>query len=139
MRLSIPVAVITVMAATNACAAHLSDMQGAVFVNNRAVSANIEVSPGDRVKAVSGSAKIVYDNGTVVQVRTGQLVLVLAPPEKAAPEPVSGSLERLEPGFLGIGGSTLGAAGLVAAGAVGGASLAIAQSGNSGKPKPLSP
>jgi len=71
-------AVIMAMMATNAHAAYLSDIQGAVLVNNQPVTSNIEVTPGDRVKAVTGSVKVVYNNGTTVPVTVGETVVVLA-------------------------------------------------------------
>ncbi len=71
-------AIIIAMAATNAHAAYLSDIQGAVLVNNQPVTSNVEVAPGDRVKAITGSVKVVYNNGTAVPVTAGETVVVLA-------------------------------------------------------------
>lgn len=78
-------AVFTATMTVSASAAHLSDVQGAVFVNNQPVSASVEVVQGDRIKAVKGSATLVYSNGTAVPVTPGETVVVLA----SAPEPVS--------------------------------------------------
>ncbi|MGO9485626.1 MAG: hypothetical protein ACLPX9_13715 [Rhodomicrobium sp.] len=127
------------LAATSARATHLSDVQGTVLVNNQAVGWNNEVVPGDRVKVVSGSAKIVYDNGASVTVAPGQTVLVLASPP-AGPVEGSGSFGDQGPGLFAAGG-TAAAVGYIAGGAAiaGGAGLAVALSSNSSAPKQLSP
>jgi hypothetical protein len=75
-RIPLLVAALTVVMAASALAADLSDVQGSVLVNNSAVSENTKLNSGDRVKAVSGSAKIVYSNGNVVEVSPGQTVAV---------------------------------------------------------------
>ena len=81
------------MMAANAQAAYLSDVQGLVLVNNQPVAANtnIEVVPGDRVKAVSGSVKVVYSNGAIVPVAAGDTLVVLAngPAPTASPIPTA--------------------------------------------------
>lgn len=116
-------AVIAAAMATSANAAHLSDIQGGVFVNNQPVSASAEVAQGDQIKVVKGSAVLVYSNGAAISITSGQTIVVLANP----PEQVSmwdgGGL----PGPYVYGGA------LVVAG---GAGLAIALSQAS---KPASP
>jgi hypothetical protein len=118
---------LTVTAAT-AQAADLTDVKGSVLVNNQAVSADVTVAPGDRIKAISGSAKIVYSNGMAVKVAPGQMAVVLRTPPEAslAGASLSGNSED---GFAAAGGAAIaGAAGLTAA-----------FSNTSGSPKPLSP
>jgi hypothetical protein len=80
LRHAIYVFALTCLSATGALAVHLSDVEGSVLVNEKNVEASLDVAPGDRVKAVSGAAKIVYDNGTVVSVPAGQTVVVLQNP-----------------------------------------------------------
>ncbi len=122
----ISLAVIAAMAATNAQAAYLSDIQGAVLINNEPASGNAEVVPGDRVKALTGSVKVVYSNGATVPVAAGQTLVVLA----NAPAP---SDPPVDPGDTGgsLGTTTIVAGGLAIAGAAG---LAIALSGSNNKP-----
>lgn len=74
----ITAAIIAAMAIGNAQAAYLSDIQGAVLVNNQPAKGDTQVSPGDRVKALTGSVKVVYNNGAVVPVTAGQTVVVLS-------------------------------------------------------------
>jgi hypothetical protein len=71
--------------ATSANAAHLSDIQGAVLVNNQPVSASAEVAQGDRIKVVNGSAVLVYSSGAAISITSGQTIVVLAnPPEQVS-------------------------------------------------------
>ncbi len=115
-------AVIAAAMATSANAAHLSDIQGAVLVNNQPVSASAEVAQGDRIKVVNGSAVLVYSNGAAISITSGQTIVVLANP----PEQVSMKDGDLPSPYI-YGGA------LVVAG---GAGLAIALSQAS---KPASP
>jgi hypothetical protein len=64
----------------SANATHLSDVKGAVLVNNQPISASVEVVQGDRVKVVKGSATLVYSNGAAVPISSGQTLVVLASP-----------------------------------------------------------
>lgn len=121
--------VIIAMMTANAQAAYLSDVQGAVLVNNQAVTTSVEVAPGDRVKVVSGSVNIVYSNGAIVPVAPGQTLVVLAnPPGAPAPATAadSGESNVWQPALY-VGG------GLAVAAGVG---LALELSQNS---KPASP
>ena len=118
-RNQIILAVIAAAMATNANAAHLSDIQGAVLVNNQPVSASAEVAQGDRIKVVNGSAVLVYSNGAAISITSGQTIVVLANP----PEQVSMKDGDLPSPYI-YGGA------LVVAG---GAGLAIALS-QTGKP-----
>jgi hypothetical protein len=63
-------------------AGHLANVQGKVLLNRgqgfQPVRGDVDVSPGDRVRAVGGSAEIVYWNGTIVPVQNGQMVVVLS-------------------------------------------------------------
>ncbi len=118
-RNQIIIAVIAAAMATNANAAHLSDIQGAVLVNNQPVSASAEVAQGDRIKVVNGSAVLVYSNGAAISITSGQTIVVLANP----PEQVSMKDGDLPSPYI-YGGA------LVVAG---GAGLAIALS-QTGKP-----
>ena len=94
MRKSVFAGAVAAIVTTGASAAYLSDVHGTVLVNGLAVPPNAEVMPGDRVKAVSGPASIVYRSGKVVTVRPGQTVVVLgyavetyivAPPGSSGP------------------------------------------------------
>ncbi len=114
----ITAAIIAAMAVTNANAAYLSDIQGAVLVNNEPAKGNTEVSPGDRVKALTGSVKVVYNNGTAVPVTAGETVVVLAnAPGSSTSYKDGGEPDGIPTGYI-VGG-------VVVAGAVG---LAIALS-----------
>ncbi len=71
--------------ASGANAAHLSDVEGAVFVNNKPINASIEVTQGDRIKTFKGSATLVYANGAAVQIKPGHTLVVLEnPPEEVS-------------------------------------------------------
>ncbi len=118
-RNQIILAVIAAAMATSANAAHLSEIQGAVLVNNQPVSASAEVAQGDRIKVVNGSAVLVYSNGAAISITSGQTIAVLANP----PEQVSMKDGDLPSPYI-YGGA------LVVAG---GAGLAIALS-QTGKP-----
>ncbi len=118
-RNQIILAVIAAAMATSANAAHLSEIQGAVLVNNQPVSASAEVAQGDRIKVVNGSAVLVYSNGAAISITSGQTIVVLANP----PEQVSMKDGDLPSPYI-YGGA------LVVAG---GAGLAIALS-QTGKP-----
>lgn len=87
IRTSIFAAVLTAVTTASVSAADLgasmadlTDVQGSVFVNNSAVTGNTKLSAGDRVRSVTGSARIIYGNGAAVEVAAGQTVAVLAHP-----------------------------------------------------------
>ncbi len=67
---------------TNTPVGHLANVRGVVLVNMglgfQPVSGDTPILPGYRVQAVTGSADIVYDNGTTVPVTSGQVALVLS-------------------------------------------------------------
>ncbi len=116
------------LTATGVSAAQLRDLEGKVLVNNQSVGAEIELAPGDRVRVVSGAAKIVYNECAVVNVAPGQTVVVLkhAPENREqCPDAAAGT----EAGIMAAGGSGVGL-GYIAGGAAvaGGAGLAIALS-----------
>ena len=126
----ITAAIIAAMAIGNAQAAYLSDIQGAVLVNNQPAKGDTQVSPGDRVKALTGSVKVVYNNGAVVPVTAGQTVVVLASnSNSSAPPPPANT------GNSGIfdDSNTLIIGGLVVAGGIG---LGIALSQNNSPASP---
>jgi hypothetical protein len=76
-RMSLVLAIIASAMASGANAAHLSDVEGAVFVNNQPVKASIEVVQGDRIKTLKGSATLVYADGAAVQIKPGHTLVVL--------------------------------------------------------------
>ena len=112
--------------ATSARAAHLSDIQGGVLVNNLPVSQSIEVFQGDRIKALDGSATLVYCNGSAIAITPGQTIAVLACPSETAPVPVTSSAFTMP----GVQGSAL----LLAGGLGVGLAIALSESGPSTSP-----
>jgi hypothetical protein len=76
-RITLILAVVVSAMASGANAAHLSDVEGAVFVNNQPVKASIEVVQGDRIKTLKGSATLVYADGAAVQIKPGHTLVVL--------------------------------------------------------------
>jgi hypothetical protein len=87
-------------------AGHLANVQGKVLLNRgqgfQPVTGDVDVLPGDRVRAVDGSAEIVYSNGTTVLVQSGQMVVVLS-----VPPPGAGWLGEVPTPVLIGGGATL--------------------------------
>ena len=77
-----PIAVVLIasLAAGGAQAALLTNVQGMVTVNHgygyEPAGVGGPVGPGDRVHVGEGSADIVYENGSTVNVRSGQTVIV---------------------------------------------------------------
>jgi hypothetical protein len=63
--------------ATSANAAHLSDVEGAVFVNNKPVNVSMELVQGDRVKVDKGAATLVYADGSALKIKPGHTLVVL--------------------------------------------------------------
>ncbi|MGO9173855.1 MAG: hypothetical protein ACLP7P_18085 [Rhodomicrobium sp.] len=133
LRKSISIAVITALLVSNAEAALLTNVQGTVTVNRGegfAPAGNTAVlAPGDRVRAETGSADIVYDNGCTVKLGAGQTVAVLY----AAPD-CGGGLWDGAASSSGISTGTLLVGGLVVAGGIG-AGIALSQKSS----KPASP
>ena len=136
VRKSISIAVITALLASNAEAALLTNVQGTVTVNRGdgfvpagPAGTTAVLAPGDRVRAETGSADIVYDNGCTVTLGAGQMVAVLY----AAPD-CSGGLKDGAASSSGISTSTLLIGGVVVAGGIG-AGIALSQKSS----KPASP
>jgi hypothetical protein len=77
-RTIISTAVAFAMIATGASAAHLDGQQGTILINNRPVAADSELAPGDRISVMSGTARVVYDNGISQDIGEGQTAVVLA-------------------------------------------------------------
>ena len=79
-----PIAIVLIasLAASGVQAALLTNIQGAVTVNHgygyEPAGVGGPVGPGDRVHAGEGSAAIVYENGSTVNVGPGQTVIVLS-------------------------------------------------------------
>ena len=94
LRTAISGTVLLAFIATSASATHLSDVQGSVLVNNRTVASNIELAPGDRVRVVSGSARIIYNNDASINVAPGQTIVVL---QKGPEDHVEGAILPLAP------------------------------------------
>jgi hypothetical protein len=70
----------------------LKHFEGSVQVNGETVTADKDVVAGDRVKVLSGAAKIVYDNGAIVNIGAGQTAVVLqTPPDPPVQASNSGS------------------------------------------------
>jgi len=90
----------------------LVNVSGEVLVNSgqgfSRVTGETEVGPGDRVRAVAGSANIVYPNGTVVPVQNGEAVLV----QSDAPASTPWFAGEAEP-LLIVGAVAAGAAGII--------------------------
>jgi hypothetical protein len=102
-------------------AAQLENIQGTVLVNSgsgfKAVTGRVELSPGDRVEAVNGSAEIVYDRCRSVMVGKGQVLLVMANNETKGTctggyKDGVAPAEALPDGLLLIGGLAAGGTGL---------------------------
>ena len=105
--------------AASAQAALLTNIQGAVTVNNGAAAGPTVIIPGDRVRAGEGSADIVYDNGCTMRVAPGQTMVVLY----AAPN-CNGGLKDGAAAETGIPTETLVIGGLAAGGVATGIILA---------------
>jgi hypothetical protein len=121
--------VIVSLIATGAEAAVLANVQGSVIVNRgdgfQPAQSGASMAPGDRVRVVQGSAEILYDNGCVVRVGSGQMVAVLhTPPNCKAGSPVSSGANSGESSnmtYYYIGG------GLLVAGGIGAGALLLVQ------------
>jgi hypothetical protein len=93
---------------TSAQAAQLN-VEGTVLLNRgdgfQPVPSNIEVKPGDRIRVVQGSARIVYPNCYAVNLNTDQMAVVLAnPPASDCGVFRSGGLKD---GVAGVDSTTL--------------------------------
>jgi hypothetical protein len=121
--------VLAIGAALMFTAAHatvLTNIQGSVMVDRgsgfQSVSATSPVAAGDRVRAVGGSADIVYDDGIVQKVAQSQTVAVLS---KGRPDVPFVGAEGGLAGNLPVIGATLGVVGIAA-----GVGMAMSDSGN---------
>ncbi|MFT4079541.1 hypothetical protein [Rhodomicrobium sp.] len=98
----------TVFMVTAAQATILTNIQGSVMVDRgggfQPVSVTSPVVAGDRVRAVSGSADIVYDSGMIQKVAQSQTVAVLSNGQPAGGVPGQGSFSSNLP----LIGATLG-------------------------------
>ena len=121
LRKPIAIVLIASLAVSGAQAALLTNIQGTVTVNHgygyERAGVGGRVGPGDRVHVGEGSADIVYENGSTVNVGSGQTVIVLS----TAPANTVGSqtLDTL----------TYAAGGMLAAGGV--AAAIVFSQGNS--------
>jgi hypothetical protein len=121
--------VIASLIATGAEAAVLANVQGSVIVNRgdgfQPAQGGASIAPGDRVRVVQGSAEILYENGCVVRVGSGQMVAVLhTPPNCKAGSSVSSggnSGDSATMTYVYIGG------GLLVAGGIGAGALLLVQ------------
>ncbi|MBJ7532749.1 hypothetical protein JDN40_01250 [Rhodomicrobium vannielii ATCC 17100] len=120
---------LAVGAALMATAAHatvLTNIQGSVMVDRgngfQPVSVTSPVVAGDRVRAVGGSADIVYDDGLVQKVVQSQTVAVLS---KGRPDAPFVGAEGGFAGNLPVIGATLGVVGIAA-----GVGVAMSDSGS---------
>jgi hypothetical protein len=84
LRKPIAIMLSATLAVSGAQAAVLTNIQGTVTVNHgygyEPAGVGGPVGPGDRVHAGEGSAAIVYENGSTVNVGPGQTVIVLSTP-----------------------------------------------------------
>ena len=113
-RKSLAVAAISMMMAASACAAQLSNVQGTVQIDKgegfQPASPDSVLEPGDRVKAVQGTAGILYEDGTMVAVAAGQTVAVLSnPPVKGTTQSSTSVPSRVVGGFVIVDGKPLSA------------------------------
>src|SRR6516164_488956 len=108
--------VIASLIATGAEAARLANVQGSVIVNRgdgfQPAQGGTVIAPGDRVRVNQGSAEIVYDNGCVVKVGSGQMVAVLYTPPACKGESSSSRSSNSSSGdstmnYVYIGGGLL--------------------------------
>ena len=117
-RAFISAVVIAALFATNAEAAVLANVEGAVSVNYgsgfQPAPPGSPLSPGDRVRTGNGSADIVYDNGCSVRLGPQQAVVVFsAPPpcnggglkDGVAVEPAGPSAPLILGGLVVVGGA----------------------------------
>ncbi len=128
VRKSIAIALIAALTAADAKAALLVNVEGAVAVNRgdgyQPAPAGAGIAPGDRVRAETGSADIVYENGCTVKVGPGQTVLVLYTP------PACNAAES-----SGLSTTTYVVGGIAVAGGIGAAAILLSQNNS----KPASP
>ena len=109
LRKPIAIALIASLAVSGAEAALLTNIQGRVTVNHgygyEPAGAGGTVGPGDRVHAGDGSADIVYENGSIVNVGSGQTVIVLSTaPANAVGSQTPDTLTYAAGGMLTAGG-----------------------------------
>ncbi len=84
LRKSIPIAIGTALLAWSAQAATLTNVEGAVSINQgfgeQQGVTGVALNPGDRVKVGEGSADIIYVNGCSTRVGPNQTAAVLSNP-----------------------------------------------------------
>ncbi len=128
VRALISAAAVAALFATQAEAAVLTNVEGAVSVNHgngySPAGTGAALVPGDRVRTAKGSANIVYENGCSQRVEPNQIVAVLA-----SPPPCDGASLKDSPGIIpaGFDVNPVIVGGLVVGGAVG---LGVALSQN---------
>jgi hypothetical protein len=126
-----------VLVSSNAEAALLTNIQGAVFVNRgdgfKPVSGPASVADGDRVRVDAGSAVVVYDDGYSQSIGPDQTLLVHYEP----PVVYGGGLKDGVVESPPIGGDPLIAAALLAGGV--GLAAAIASTGQDFDQPPQNP
>lgn len=129
MRAHVAATVVAALLASNAQAAMLANIEGAVTVNRgngfQPIVAGGQLAPGDRVSVGAGSADIVYENGCSQKIAANQVVAVLA----SSPPCTGGGIKDSADADPGINPLLVG--GLVVGGAVG---LAVALSQNHDTP-----
>ena len=106
-----PIAIVLIasLAVSGAQAALLTNIQGMVTVNHgygyEPAGVGGPVGPGDRVHAGEGSADIVYENGSTVNVGSGQTVIVLSTaPANTVGSQTPDTLTYAAGGMLAAGG-----------------------------------
>ena len=109
LRKPIAIALIASLAVSGAQAALLTNVQGTVTVNHgygyEPAGVGGPVGPGDRVHAGEGSADIVYENGSTVNVGSGQTVIVQSTtPASAVGSQTPDALTYAAGGMLAAGG-----------------------------------
>ena len=109
LRKPIAIALIASLAVSGAQAALLTNVQGTVTVNHgygyEPAGVGGPVGPGDRVHAGEGSADIVYENGSAVNVGSGQTVIVQSTtPASAVGSQTPDALTYAAGGMLAAGG-----------------------------------
>jgi hypothetical protein len=130
MRKSLTHAVLISMMAASAQAATLSNLEGAVFVNDGSgfhrVSAGTSLAPGARVRTEKGSVVIAYENGCTTRLAPNQSAVVLSTP------PTCGGGLKDGPAAPCCGTDWFAVAGIVALGT--GVAIGIAEGGGPASP-----
>jgi hypothetical protein len=94
----------------------VADSQASVLINRgdgfQPAQGGTVVAPGDRVRVISGSASIVYDNGYAVRVGAGQMVAVLQSPPNSGSETAGSLKDPPSMTYVYVGGGLLLAGGI---------------------------